>query len=127
MFSHVTVGAADLGPSIAFYDPLLALLGLSRQETIEGLGACWAAQPEAAPQFWVLRPIDGGAPARGNGVTVGFEAADRAAVDALHATGLTLGGTCEGPPGLRAHYHPDFYGAYLRDPDGNKLCFVCHR
>ena len=63
----------------------------------------------------------------GNGVTVAFEAPDRASVDRFHAAGLAQGGTDEGAPGLRPHYHPDYYGAYLRDPDGNKLCCVCHR
>ncbi|OXH86721.1 glyoxalase, partial [Burkholderia multivorans] len=51
----------------------------------------------------------------------------RAHVDRCHALALQHGGTCEGPPGLRPHYHRDYYGAYFRDPDGNKLCVVCHR
>jgi len=59
-------------------------------------------------------------------VTVAFEAASRAAVDAFHAAALAAGGTHEGPPGIREHYHPDYYGAYVRDLDGNKLCVVCH-
>ena len=82
---------------------------------------------DRTPQFWVMRPIDGKAATVGNGVTVAFEATDRAAVDALHARALEAGATDEGAPGLRPHYHADYYGAYLRDPDGNKLCIVCHR
>jgi catechol 2,3-dioxygenase-like lactoylglutathione lyase family enzyme len=127
MLSHVTLGASDIPRAIAFYDALLVPLGLARIETIEGFGAGWAAGAESTPQFWVLRPLDGGAPAPGNGHTLGFLAPDRASVDAFHASGLAAGGRCEGPPGLRPHYHPDTYGAYLRDPDGNKLCCVCHR
>ncbi|KVE06791.1 VOC family protein [Burkholderia anthina] len=56
-----------------------------------------------------------------------FYAPTRAHVDRCHAFALRHGGTCEGPPGLRPHYHRDYYGAYFRDPDGNKLCVVCHR
>jgi lactoylglutathione lyase len=55
-----------------------------------------------------------------------FLAAHRATVDRCHALALAHGGRCEGPPGLRPHYHADYYGAYFRDPDGNKLCVVCH-
>ena len=60
-------------------------------------------------------------------MTIGFEAADRATVDAVHAAALAAGGTDEGGPGLRPHYHADYYGAYVRDLDGHKLCVVCHR
>ena len=63
----------------------------------------------------------------GNGITVGLDAPDRAAVDAAHKAGLSAGGKDEGAPGLRTHYHPNYYGAYLRDPDGNKICVVCHK
>ena len=60
-------------------------------------------------------------------MTVAFDAATRAAVDAFHQAALAAGGSDEGPPGLREHFHPDYYGAYVRDPDGNKICVVCHR
>ena len=62
----------------------------------------------------------------GNGSTVAFDAPSRAAVDAFHAAALEGGGTDEGAPGLRLLYHPNYYGAYVRDLDGNKLCAVCH-
>jgi catechol 2,3-dioxygenase-like lactoylglutathione lyase family enzyme len=55
-----------------------------------------------------------------------FAAADRAMVHAAHRAALEHGGSCEGPPGLREQYHPNYYGAYFRDPDGNKLCVACH-
>lgn len=79
------------------------------------------------PLFFFGRPLDGHAPEPGNGHTIAFDAQTRAQVDRCHALALQHGGTCEGPPGLRPHYHRDYYGAYFRDPDGNKLCVVCHR
>lgn len=128
MFSHITLGTADIARAIAFYDALLAPLGLARQETNVAHGyAGWAAEPEATPQFWMLPPADGQPPSIGNGLTVAFEAPDRAAVRAWYAAGMAQGARDEGGPGLRPHYHADYYGAYLRDPDGHKLCCVCHK
>ena len=128
MLSHVTLGTNDLARALAFYDRLLAPLGLARLETdlAEGL-AGWGRPGEEGRPFWVMRPIDGRTASPGNGVTVAFEAPDRPTVDAVHQAGLAAGGRDEGGPGLRPHYHADYYGAYLRDPDGNKLCCVCHR
>jgi catechol 2,3-dioxygenase-like lactoylglutathione lyase family enzyme len=128
MYSHITLGTADIRRAVAFYDPILAGLGIRRQEAdLEKGYAGYAAAPEATPQFWLLPPLNGAPPSVGNGTTIGFEAPDRASVDRFHATALAQGGTDEGAPGLRPHYHADYYGAYLRDPDGNKLCCVCHR
>ncbi len=128
MFSHVTLGTADIARAVAFYDRVLAPLGLARQESdLEKGYAGYAAAPETTPQFWVLRPIDGHSTSVGNGTTVAFEARDRATVDAVHAAILAGGGADEGGPGLRPHYHADYYGAYARDLDGHKLCVVCHR
>lgn len=128
MYSHITLGTDDIARAIAFYDRVLAPLGLARQESDLAQGhAGYAAAPDTTPQFWLLRPIDGRPASVGNGVTIGFEAADRAAVDAVHAAALAAGGTDEGGPGLRPHYHADYYGAYVRDPDGHKICVVCHR
>lgn len=128
MYSHVTVGTNDIRRAVAFYDPLLEGLGLARQESDLDKGhAGYAEAPEVTPQFWVTMPLDRKPATIGNGVTIAFEAADRPSVDRFHATALAHGGTDEGAPGLRAHYHPDYYGAYLRDPDGNKICCVCHR
>ena len=72
-------------------------------------------------------PLDKKAASVGNGITVGLEAPDRAAVDAATRQACRRGGKDEGAPGLRTHYHPNYYGAYLRDPDGNKICVVCHK
>jgi catechol 2,3-dioxygenase-like lactoylglutathione lyase family enzyme len=127
MFSHVTVGTNDIARAIAFYDRVLRPLGIRRMEFDEAHGfAGYFRAPDTTPNFWVLRPINHQPASIGNGVTVAFEAGDRATVDRVHAEILAAGGTDEGAPGLRRHYHPNYYGAYARDPDGNKICCVCH-
>lgn len=131
MYSHVTLGTADMARAVAFYDAVMAALGhAGRAADPDGAWAGWfttpAPSPDATPNFWVMRPIDGKPATAGNGVTVAFEAPDRATVERFHAAALAHGGTDEGPPGLRP-YHAHYYGAYVRDPDGNKLCCVCHR
>jgi catechol 2,3-dioxygenase-like lactoylglutathione lyase family enzyme len=127
MFSHVTLGTDNLPRAIAFYDRLLEPLGLHRHSTeLEAGLAGYGTAADATPQLWIMRPLDRRPATVGNGVTVALEARSRDLVRAVHAAGLAAGGTDEGGPGLRPHYHPDFYGAYLRDPDGNKLCCVCH-
>lgn len=128
MFSHVTLGSADLARAIIHYDAVLLPLGFTRHETnLEHGLVGYCLDPMATPQLYIMRPIDGRPASIGNGVTVAFEAPDRQSVRDTHARALTAGGHDEGAPGLRAHYHPDFYGAYWRDLDGNKLCIVCHR
>jgi len=128
MFSHVTVGTSKLTRALRFYDAALAPLGLQRARTFK-VAASYAPPGFSGVNepFWVVRPLDGQAASAGNGVTVAFDAASRVAVDAFYQAALAAGGTDEGPPGLRAHYHPDYYGAYVRDPDGNKVCVVCHK
>ena len=81
----------------------------------------------AGLKLFIVSPFDGGRAAPGNGPHAAFLAPDRAAVDAFHAAALAHGGTDEGTPGLRPHYHANYYGAYVRDPDGNKLQAVSHR
>jgi catechol 2,3-dioxygenase-like lactoylglutathione lyase family enzyme len=127
MLSHVTVGTNDLARAIAFYDRVLAPLGLVRMDTDLDHGwAGYAPAGDASRPFWVLLPFDGQPASIGNGVTVAFEAPDHRTVDAVHAAALAAGGQDEGGPGLRPHYHAGFYAAYVRDLDGNKLCCVCH-
>jgi catechol 2,3-dioxygenase-like lactoylglutathione lyase family enzyme len=128
MYSHITIGAANIPRAARFYDEVLKPLGLTRRKTFK---AAAAYAPEGFDgvnePFWILRPIDKAAPSPGNGVTVAFAAGSRAAVDAFHAAALAAGGQDEGAPGLRLHYHPHYYGAYVRDLDGNKICAVCHK
>lgn len=129
MFSHVTVGSNDLARSARFYDAVLSVLGLERR-TVEPDGGpaalCWVRRSQALPRFYVYSPFNGDPAMSGNGSMTAFLAADPGQVDDAHAAGLAAGGVCEGPPGPRPHYGPDYYGAYLRDPDGNKIHIV-HR
>ena len=125
MFSHVTVGSNDVGKAKAFYDGVGKALGLERLADYPNAVAYGRAG--GRPQLWILNPADKNAATVGNGITIGLEASDRPAVDAAHTAGLSAGGRDEGAPGLRTHYHPNYYGAYLRDPDGNKVCVVCHK
>jgi catechol 2,3-dioxygenase-like lactoylglutathione lyase family enzyme len=128
MYSHITVGTSDMARATAFYDAVLAPLGLTRRKTYKiAIGYAPEGFDGVNEPFWVLRPYDRKAASAGNGAMVAFEATTRAAVDAFHAAALGAGGSDEGAPGLRPHYHPNYYGAYVRDPDGNKLCAVCHQ
>jgi catechol 2,3-dioxygenase-like lactoylglutathione lyase family enzyme len=129
MFSHVTVGSDDLDAAASFYDAVLTPLGLVRRTVAPDGGPpalCWVAPEAALPRFYVYRPMDGHGASPGNGAMTAFLADSPAAVDTAHAAGLAAGGTDEGGPGERPHYGRGYYGAYLRDPDGNKL-HVAHR
>jgi catechol 2,3-dioxygenase-like lactoylglutathione lyase family enzyme len=126
MLSHTYTGVTDFERADAFYAPIMAHLGLRLKFRDAAHGwAGWMPAHAARPLFLIGRAFEGEA-TPGNGQMLALLAPSRAAVDALHALALRLGGRCEGPPGLRPHYHPDYYGAYLRDPDGNKLSFCCH-
>ena len=124
MFGHVTIGSNDLDRSGAFYDTVLATLGHRRGLERDGFISYGDG---SGSRFFVMRPFVGQPASVGNGTHVAFIAPSRAAVDAFHAAALGAGGSDEGAPGLRPHYHADYYGAYVRDPDGNKLQAVCHR
>jgi catechol 2,3-dioxygenase-like lactoylglutathione lyase family enzyme len=127
MLSHVHIGVNDFGRALAFYGPVLERLGLVQRFGEPGVPwAGWQAPGVARPLFLVGRPFDGQPATPGNGAMNALLAPDRAAVDAVHALALRHGGTCEGPPGLRPQYHANYYGAYFRDPEGNKLCVCCH-
>jgi catechol 2,3-dioxygenase-like lactoylglutathione lyase family enzyme len=127
IFSHVAVGTSDIRKARRFFDNVLAPLGLTRVET-HAIALAYAPKGYSGPNapFWVLKPIDGAVATVGNGSTCAFTVPSRAAVDAFHAAALAAGGKDEGAPGIRENYHPNYYGAYVRDLDGNKLCAVCH-
>ena len=123
MYSHVTIGANDIAGARAFYDPVLATLGIERffeRDTALGYGEL------RGTRLWVMHPHDGQAASIGNGVHVAFLAPSRAAVRAFYEAALANGGTDEGAPGPRPQYHRNYYGAYVRDPEGNKLQACCH-
>jgi catechol 2,3-dioxygenase-like lactoylglutathione lyase family enzyme len=127
MISHVHVGVRDFRNALEFYREVMAALGHPVKFIEEDRPwAAWRPIDAERPLFIVGRPFDGGPASPGNGQMIALIAPNRAAVDRCHAAALGAGGRCEGPPGLRPHYHADYYGAYFRDPDGNKLCVCCH-
>lgn len=128
MFSHVMVGVSDFDRAMAFYRPVMDALGIAlRFVEDDRPWAGWQSSPDPRPLFLIGRPHDRQLHQAGNGQMVAFLAGSRAQVDAAHAMALANGGRCEGPPGLRPEYHTHYYGAYFRDPDGNKLAVACHQ
>lgn len=128
MFSHIFVGITDFDRALSFYDALFEILGVeSRFCERDRPWAGWQSTGQQRPYFVISKPHNGQPHEPGNGQMVAFMANTREAVRQAHARALKNGGTCEGPPGLRPEYHAHYYGAYFRDPDGNKLCVVCHR
>lgn len=129
MFSHVTVGTSDLQKAAAFYDAVLFRLGFERRVVTPDGGpeaACWVSPDQPLPRFYVYMPYDRQPSTVGNGSMVAFLASSTAAVDLAYAAGMGAGGIDEGMPGERSRYGPGYYGAYLRDPDGNKV-HIAHR
>ncbi|MEO6362818.1 MAG: VOC family protein [Caldimonas sp.] len=119
MFSHIMVGTNDLDRSKSFYDALLAPLGAAAG-SVDRHRIFWRTPTGT---FSVSLPIDGQPATASNGSTIGFACQSAEQVDAWHAAGVAHGGsTCEEPPGLRDGSVGQLYLAYLRDPDGNKLC-----
>jgi catechol 2,3-dioxygenase-like lactoylglutathione lyase family enzyme len=127
MILYATLGVADFARSIRFYDPVMAALGIERapEWTDEFIG--WGKSYDDGVGIWLCKPFDGRAPSPGNGPMLAFDAKNAEQVNAFHAAALAHGGSDDGAPGLRAYYTPNFYAAYVRDPDGNKLAAVFHR
>ena len=120
MFSHIMVGTNDLERSKKFYDAVLGALGVGPGVIMEERRFFYFT-PSGV--FAVTKPIDGEPATYANGGTIGFTCASPEQADAWHAAGLANGGTaCEDPPGVREGGTGKLYLAYLRDPDGNKLC-----
>ena len=127
MFSHVTVGTTNLQAAIAFYDAILLPLGLvQRQVTPDGgpKAACWVSPNHSLPRFYVYMPFNRQPATAGNGSMTAFLASSRAAVDRSYSAGINAGGRDDGAPGERAQYGAGYYGAYIRDLDGNKIHIV---
>ena len=123
MFSHIMIGTNDLDKAKSFYDTVLGTLGVPPAR-VDGHRIFYMTPGGI---FSVSKPIDGKPATCANGGTVGFAAASPAAADAWHAAGVAAGGTSiEDPPGVREGGAGKLYLAYLRDPDGNKICAL-HR
>ena len=119
MFSHIMIGTNNLEKSKAFYDAVLGTLGVP-PGVVDRHRIFWRTKTGV---FSTSLPIDGQPATIGNGSTVGFACASPEQADAWHAAGLAHGGTtCEDPPGMRGVVGNSMYLAYLRDPDGNKIC-----
>jgi len=121
MFDHIGLNVRDYRASRAFYEQALAPLGYRVvYDGSEWNGAGFGTS-EDKPEFWVMQrePYS-------TGTHVAFQAEDRATVDAFHAAALAAGGTDNGRPGVREHYHPTYYGAFAFDPDLNNVEAVCH-
>lgn len=127
MLSHVFIGITDFDRALAFYQPIMDALQLRMKFCDPGKPwAAWMSKDAPRPLFVIGTAFDEQPATPGNGQMIALLAPNREIVNRCHALAMAQGGSCEGPPGLRAHYHPDYFGAYMRDPDGNKLCVCCH-
>ena len=129
MFAHVTQGSNNLSESVVFYDALLTPLGISRANNtnpaeITDEIVCYLHPENDGSRLFVVTPFDDKRATSGNGSMIAFRAASREQIDESYHNGISCGGTDEGPPGDRPLYAEGYYGAYLRDPDGNKIHVV---
>jgi Lactoylglutathione lyase and related lyases len=125
MIDHLGITVSDFDRAKAFYDAAFAPLGASLLYTVPAEytnGAKVGGYGHDRPVYWLH---EGTVPA-GYRQHVAFTAGNRAEVDAFYAAAIAAGGTDNGPPGLRPHYHPNYYGAFVFDPDGNNIEAVCH-
>jgi len=121
VFDHVGLNVADLATSRRFFEQALEPLGYRVVMDFSEYGAVGFGTDAHKPEFWV-----GARDPRGTGTHVAFAAADRATVDGFHSAALAAGGTDNGPPGLREHYHDNYYAAFVLDLDGHNVEAVCH-
>lgn len=127
MFSHVFVGVKDFERALRLYRALMPTLGIQERfcdPTRPWAG--WQSSPEPRPLFVIGRPFDGQPHGIGNGQMVAFLASSREVVSKAYEVALSNGGSSEGEPGLRPEYHANYFGAYFRDTEGNKVCVACH-
>ena len=125
MIDHITFGVTDYERSIGFYDAAFRPLGITRVYDLapeESGGVRGAGYGIERPQLWLAEHE----PTRGK-FHIALAAETRAIVDAFHKAALAAGGKDNGAPGLRPHYHPNYYGAFVLDPDGHNIEAVCHQ
>jgi catechol 2,3-dioxygenase-like lactoylglutathione lyase family enzyme len=120
MIGYVTLGALDLAASTAFYEAVLGAIGYERKPRDDAF--VYFGPKGGAPNVALCNPYDGQPARAGNGIMIAFAAASPEAVEAAHAAALANGGLDEGAPGFRPPTSRAWYGAYVRDPTGNKLC-----
>jgi catechol 2,3-dioxygenase-like lactoylglutathione lyase family enzyme len=118
MLHHVSVGVSDVARAARFYDSVLGALGYRRVMEFMPYGIGYG---ETTPMFWVQLPHDRSSASVGNGVHVGFIGRSKAVIETFHRAALEAGGRDEGAPGPRPDYGPHYFGAFVRDLDGNKL------
>ena len=119
MLDHVTIGVGNIELSKHFYDRALRPLGITRLYAEEGRFAGYGIHPKAF--FWIgVRDIPQ------TGAHVAFAASDRATVDRFYQEAIAAAGRDNGKPGIRPHYHSNYYGAFVLDPDGHNIEAVCH-
>jgi catechol 2,3-dioxygenase-like lactoylglutathione lyase family enzyme len=118
ILDHIGIGVSDLDRSVAFYEKALAPLGITLVKKYDGQAAGFGVNGK--PDFWI------GAGGTKSGVHVAFRTSSRAVVRAFYEAALAAGATDNGPPGPRPMYHENYYGAFVRDPDGHNIEAVCH-
>jgi catechol 2,3-dioxygenase-like lactoylglutathione lyase family enzyme len=124
LLDHVTFGVSDFPRSAAFYDASFAPLGMKRLFDVppeHSGGASCTGYGDTRPFFWIIE-----ADATRGKLHLALTAGTRAAVDAFHTAAIAAGGRDNGAPGVRPHYHPNYYGAFVLDPDGHNIEAVCH-
>ena len=133
MLDHMTMRVSDYGKSKAFYLAALTPLEYSLMAEFEHDGAKIAGfgwtRPDGSRKvdWWIVQPPAGAGAAVSGPMHLALLARDRSVADAFHQAALAVGGRDNGAPGLRPHYHADYYGAFVLDPDGNNIEAVCHR
>ena len=127
VFSHIFVGVRNFDRALAFYRALMPVLGIAERFCDPARPwAGWQSNPDPRPLFLIGTPHDGQPHAVGNGQMVAFLAKSRTVVDHAYSVAMAHGAVSEGPPGVRPEYHANYYGAYFRDSEGNKICVACH-
>jgi len=118
MIDHISIAVSDLARAEQFYAAALGALGMAK---LRGWPGAAIGFGKKYPEFWINRRDGMSRVAADSGVHICLRAGDTAAVDAFHAAALAAGGTSDGAPGLRPHYHARYYAAFIRDPDGNRI------